>query len=51
VDEVKMELPDAEIIPPRFGPDVGALLLAYRQAGKKITATLLESIAETNRRT
>ena len=42
---VMAELPDAEIIAPRFGPEVGALLLAYRQAEQKITPKLLANIA------
>mgnify|MGYP001570937294 CR=1 FL=1 len=46
---VLAELPDAEIVMPRFGPEVGALLLAYRQAGKKITPKLLANIAETQK--
>ncbi|MFN0108093.1 MAG: N-acetylglucosamine kinase [Blastocatellia bacterium] len=41
------ELPDAEIVAPRFKSEVGALLLAYRQAGKKITPKLLANITET----
>ncbi len=45
--EITVELPKAQVVAPRFGPEVGALLLAYRQAGKKITPKLLENIAET----
>lgn len=45
--ELSVELPQAQIIAPRFGPDVGALLLSYRQAGKKISTQLLENIAKT----
>jgi N-acetylglucosamine kinase-like BadF-type ATPase len=45
--EVTVELPQAQVVAPRFEPDVGALLLAYRQAGKKLTLRLLENIAET----
>jgi N-acetylglucosamine kinase-like BadF-type ATPase len=41
-------LPQAEIIRPRFGPEVGALLLAYRNAGIKITETLLANVAGKN---
>lgn len=48
--EISVELPLAQVVPPRLGPDVGALLLAYRQAGKKITPRLLENIAQTNTR-
>ncbi len=47
---VMAELPDAGIVAPQFGPEVGALLLAYRQAGKKITPTLLANIAETQQK-
>lgn len=43
---VMTELPDVEIIAPRFEPEVGALLLAYRQAGKKVTPKLLGNITE-----
>lgn len=46
--EITVELPLAQIVAPRFGPEVGALLLAYRQAGKKLTPKLLENISETN---
>jgi N-acetylglucosamine kinase-like BadF-type ATPase len=42
-------LPHAEIVAPRFPPDVGALLLAYRQAGKNLTPRLLETITETQK--
>lgn len=45
--EITVELPKAQVVAPQFGPEVGALLLAYRQAGKKITPKLLENIAET----
>ena len=31
------------------GPDIGALLLAYRQAGKKLTPKLLDSLSETQK--
>ena len=43
---VMSELPDSEILAPRFEPEVGALLLAYRQAGKKVTPKLLANITE-----
>lgn len=49
VEIVSAELPDAEIVLPRFGPEIGALLLAYRQAGRKITPKLLANIAETQK--
>jgi N-acetylglucosamine kinase-like BadF-type ATPase len=41
---VKARLPKAEVVAPRFGPDVGALLLAYRDAGHKITERLLGNL-------
>ena len=47
---VMAELPDVEIAAPQFGPEIGALLLAYRQAGKKITPPLLAHIAETQQK-
>lgn len=40
-------LASPHIIPPRFGPDIGALLLAYRAADVAITPTLLRNIEET----
>ncbi|MGE0886103.1 MAG: N-acetylglucosamine kinase [Blastocatellales bacterium] len=45
--EITVELPKARVVAPRFGPEIGALLLAYRQANKKITPRLLENITET----
>lgn len=45
--ELTVELPQAQVVAPRFGPELGALLLAYRQAGKKITPKLLDSLTET----
>ena len=44
---ITAELPEAEIVMPLYSPEVGALLLAYRQAGKKITSKLLANISET----
>jgi len=35
------------LLPPRFGPDIGALLLAYRAADVAITPSLLRKIEET----
>jgi N-acetylglucosamine kinase-like BadF-type ATPase len=37
-------LPHATVVAPRFGPDLGALLLAYRQAGKRLTPALLGNL-------
>jgi N-acetylglucosamine kinase-like BadF-type ATPase len=45
--EIEKELPEAEIVAPRFKSDVGALLLAYRDAGKKMTPALLTNIERT----
>ncbi|NOT61536.1 MAG: ATPase [Acidobacteria bacterium] len=39
-------LPQATIVAPRFGPDLGALLLAYRQTGKRLTPKLLDALAK-----
>lgn len=47
--EITIELPHSRIVAPRFGPEVGALLLAYRGAGKKISAALLAHITETQK--
>lgn len=49
IEEMAMEPKGVEIVPPRFGPDIGTLLLAFRQAGKKITPKLLASIPETQK--
>jgi N-acetylglucosamine kinase-like BadF-type ATPase len=45
IAEIERRLPAARVVVPRFGPDVGALLLAYRQAGKPSTQRLLTSLA------
>jgi N-acetylglucosamine kinase-like BadF-type ATPase len=45
--EVSIWLSRTQIVKPRFGPDIGALLLAYRQAGKKANEKLLANIEET----
>lgn len=42
--EVIGRVPRAAIVAPRFGPEVGALLLAYREAGKMITRALLANV-------
>jgi N-acetylglucosamine kinase-like BadF-type ATPase len=42
---VKEKLPKAKVVAPRFGPDIGALLLAYQEAGRKVTARLLGNLA------
>lgn len=42
---VKRRLPKGEVVAPRFGPDRGALLLAYQDAGRKITERLLSNLS------
>lgn len=41
---LKQRIPKAQIVTPHFGPDGGALLLAYRNAGKKISKQLLKNL-------
>lgn len=41
---VKELLPKAQVVAPHYGPDIGALLLAYRNAEKKITRQLLKNL-------
>ena len=41
---VKELLPKSHVIAPLFKPDIGALLLAYRQANSKITKSLLANL-------
>ncbi len=48
--EVSIWLPRTQIVKPRFGPDAGALLLAYRQAGKNLTTKMLAAIEKTHAR-
>lgn len=45
---IRTVLPAAEIRRPRFGPETGALLLAYRQSGIRITEALLENVTGKN---
>jgi N-acetylglucosamine kinase-like BadF-type ATPase len=45
---VKQLLPKAPIVAPHFGPESGALLLAYRNAGKKISKQLLKNLNHGN---
>jgi N-acetylglucosamine kinase-like BadF-type ATPase len=42
---VKELLPKAQVVAPHYGPDIGALLLAYRNAEKKITKQLLKNLS------
>lgn len=44
--EISIWLSNTRIIKPRFTPEIGALLLAYRQAGKKINERLLAAIEQ-----
>ncbi len=41
---VKELLPKAQVVAPHAGPDIGALLLAYRNAGKKVSKQLLKNL-------
>lgn len=45
--ELSIWLSNTQIVKPRFAPDVGALLIAYRQAEKKLTPKLLAKIEQT----
>lgn len=42
--------PRAQFIEPRFGPAIGALLLAYRQAGIEISPSLLANLEKTQKK-
>ena len=46
--EIAIWLSHTRIVKPRFAPEIGALLLAYRQAGKPVTAKMLANIESTN---
>ncbi len=39
------DLPLASLTPPRFGPEIGALILAYLGAGRRLTAGLVGNIS------
>jgi N-acetylglucosamine kinase-like BadF-type ATPase len=41
---VRERLPKANVVTPRFGPEIGALLLAYQDAGRKVTERLLTNL-------
>ena len=45
---VKELLPKAQVVAPHYRPDIGALLLAYRNAGKKTTKQLLKNLSYAN---
>jgi N-acetylglucosamine kinase-like BadF-type ATPase len=44
-EQVRSQHPGATVIPPRFPPFIGALLMAYRQGGLHISAHLLQRLA------
>jgi len=44
-EEVRSQHSRATVIPPRFPPFVGALLVAYRQVGLHVSARLLQQMA------
>jgi glucosamine kinase len=44
VDALKIRVPNAVYNSPRFGPAIGALLLAYQQANVEITEDLLKNL-------
>ncbi len=46
--EISIWLSNTRIVTPRFGPEIGALLLAYRQAGKKINERILAAIEQSS---
>jgi N-acetylglucosamine kinase-like BadF-type ATPase len=48
--EVSLWLSRTQIVKPRFSPDLGALLLAYRQAGKRATPKRLANLEESRAR-
>lgn len=41
---LESRFPGIQVRPPRYGPEIGALLLAYRGAGKRLTPTYLQTI-------
>ncbi len=47
---LKKKCPHAKFVEPRFNPAIGAILLAYRQAGVEITAQLLANLENTQNR-
>lgn len=42
--ELSIWLSNTRIVKPRFGPDAGALLLAYQQAGRRLTPKLVANL-------
>ena len=45
VAKLNEQVPGVTVVPPRFGPDLGALILAYRQAGRPLTPKLLSNLS------
>jgi N-acetylglucosamine kinase-like BadF-type ATPase len=45
-DSLEARFPHIRVHPPRYGPEIGALLLAYRGAGKRLSPAFLEAIEE-----
>jgi N-acetylglucosamine kinase-like BadF-type ATPase len=41
---LESRFPGIQVRPPRYGPEIGALLLAYRGAGKRLTPAFLETV-------
>ena len=50
IDALKIRVPHADYTEPRFGPAIGALLLAYRQAKIEIDEQLLANLENTQNR-
>lgn len=48
IKHLRHVMEDAEYCDPRFGPGVGALLMAYRRAGVEINTVLLENLQESS---
>jgi hypothetical protein len=44
---LKEKVPRAQTVKPRFGAGIGAVLLAYRQAGIEISEDLLSNLDKT----
>lgn len=50
VESLREKVPRARFTEPRFGPAIGALLLAYRQAGVEISGQLLANLENSQNR-
>ncbi|MDX2033843.1 MAG: BadF/BadG/BcrA/BcrD ATPase family protein [Blastocatellia bacterium] len=46
--EISIWLSHTQIVKPRYSPEIGALILAYRQAGKATTAKMLANMETTD---